>query len=172
VRGTHSFYIESHGRHSETLDLSETVGWFTEIYPLALEQPSKDAIGCIEYVKQKYRGIPSQGLGYGVLRYLSNDGALTERAQQYAPQVVFNYFGQVDGLARDSGLLEFSPDPCGPIACDELQMPYKLIFQGGVFDGCLMMKIEYDQRRFYEADIRSLADAVEVELLRLTGDSL
>jgi non-ribosomal peptide synthase protein (TIGR01720 family) len=168
-RGTHSVFMESHGRHSEHLDLAETVGWFTQIYPLALEQPAAEVMACIDYVKQKYRSVPNHGLGYGVLRYLCNDSTLTERSQQYAPQVVFNYFGQLDGFAGDGAFLEITSERAGPIAGPDHEMLGKLIFQGGVYSGCLTMRIEYDQRRFHPTDIGSLADAVTAELRRLTA---
>ena len=166
-RAIHSIYIMSHGRHSDELDLSETVGWFTETYPIALERSFDDVRGCLEYVKETYRSVPSHGLGYGVLRYLCNDRTLAEREERYSPQVVLNYSGQLDGFVNGAGDLEFSTDASGPIASDEHEMPYKLVFQGGVYAGSLAMTIEYNRRRFAETDIRSLADAFRNELLGL-----
>jgi hypothetical protein len=55
----------------------------------------------------------------------------------------------------------------GPIASDAHEMLCKLIFQGGVYSGCLTMRIEYDLRRFAETDITSLADAIRFELLKV-----
>jgi amino acid adenylation domain-containing protein/non-ribosomal peptide synthase protein (TIGR01720 family) len=89
--------LEGHGREDlfDSVDLSRTVGWFTSMFPVALEAP-EDWGGALKAVKEQLRAVPSRGLGYGALRYLAGSSGLSEGVQ---PQVSFNYLGQFDWAA-------------------------------------------------------------------------
>jgi non-ribosomal peptide synthase protein (TIGR01720 family) len=90
--------LEGHGREElgrEGVDISRTVGWFTTIYPMYVELEGGEAGNDLKKVKEQMRGVPSRGLGYGVLRYLQRDG---EQRLGRLPraEVMFNYLGQFD----------------------------------------------------------------------------
>ncbi|SDY29709.1 non-ribosomal peptide synthetase, partial [Lysobacter enzymogenes] len=92
------FGLEGHGREVglvEGADLSRTVGWFTSAFPLRLQLPHGDDDAALERalksVKEQLRALPDNGAGYGLLRYLREDGA---RLAGPAPQVGFNYLGR------------------------------------------------------------------------------
>ncbi|MGH3768373.1 MAG: amino acid adenylation domain-containing protein, partial [Pseudonocardiaceae bacterium] len=97
--------LEGHGREElfEGVDLSRTVGWFTTIFPVALELGGQRDWGrTLKSVKEQLRAVPGRGLGYGALRYLTQAGELAGGAP---PQVSFNYLGQFDwNTAADQGL--------------------------------------------------------------------
>jgi non-ribosomal peptide synthase protein (TIGR01720 family) len=85
--------LEGHGRGDllEGADLSRTVGWFTTIYPVALELPAEPAWGAaLTSVQEQLRAVPHRGLGYGALRYLC--GA----AEAPRPWVSFSYLRPFD----------------------------------------------------------------------------
>ncbi|WP_162034266.1 non-ribosomal peptide synthetase, partial [Chryseobacterium potabilaquae] len=89
----HAVLLEGHGREEifGTLDITDTVGWFTSMYPLCLSV-GLDIGSTIVHTKESLRGIPHHGLGYGgLLGYVSH--AL--------PCISFNYLGQLD--QQDSG---------------------------------------------------------------------
>ena len=89
--------VEHHGRDvpQTDLDVSCTVGWFTVLYPLALVLPEGDApLVHLRYTGDVLRRVPSRGIGYGVLRYLTPDAPLAAGAE---PRVVFNYLGDFRG---------------------------------------------------------------------------
>ncbi|MEU9117891.1 amino acid adenylation domain-containing protein, partial [Streptomyces sp. NPDC048483] len=75
--------VEGHGREelTESTDLSRTVGWFTSMYPAALDigELSGDraaALGlAVKRVKEQLRALPDNGIGYGLLRYLNPETA-------------------------------------------------------------------------------------------------
>ncbi|REC68653.1 condensation domain-containing protein, partial [Chryseobacterium rhizosphaerae] len=101
----HPVLLESHGREeiSGNLDITETVGWFTTMYPLLLRR-GKNLRDTIVSTKESLRIIPNNGIGYGSLI------GYTERE---LPKVSFNYLGQLDQelgeknwtiVAEDSGL--------------------------------------------------------------------
>jgi hypothetical protein len=82
------------------VDLSRTVGWFTSIYPVALEVPEgadSDWRGLIKSVRRQLRAIPGHGIGFGALRYLGAPAVRDRlRLDTAGPQVAFNYLGQWD----------------------------------------------------------------------------
>ncbi|MFE4456790.1 amino acid adenylation domain-containing protein, partial [Nocardia tengchongensis] len=80
--------LEGHGREQDSLpgaDLSRTIGWFTSIYPVALEAPGGDATALdsesmaalIKSVKEQLLAVPGKGIGFGLLRHLNPDTADT-----------------------------------------------------------------------------------------------
>ncbi|WP_328692161.1 non-ribosomal peptide synthase/polyketide synthase [Streptomyces caniferus] len=102
--------LEAHGREeiAEDIDLSRTVGWFTSIHPVRLDPGAVDAGQAfaggaaagtaLKHIKEQLRGIPDNGLGYGLLRYLNPDTAGL-LAQYDAPQIGFNYLGRTHSAA-------------------------------------------------------------------------
>ncbi|MEV0117626.1 amino acid adenylation domain-containing protein, partial [Streptomyces sp. NPDC050844] len=96
--------VESHGRQqfgSDGLDLSRTVGWFTGIHPVRLDAGGSVAVGeVVKRVKEQVRGVPGDGLGYGMLRYLNADTA-AELAALPTAQVGFNYLGRFSSGSGD-----------------------------------------------------------------------
>jgi non-ribosomal peptide synthase protein (TIGR01720 family) len=114
--------LETHGREdiSEQLDVSRTVGWFTAQYPLSLELTPGAYGKNLVAVKQRLRDVPRHGIGYGLLRYLSDDLHTRETFRRFArADVVFNYLGQMNageveenlgfGMAKESRGAERSP---------------------------------------------------------------
>ena len=84
--------MERHGREtSETsIDLSNTVGWFTSFFPLSLNFNSTSEIADkIISIKEQIRQIPNGGIGYGILRYLTPNFGEVDY-----PKIVFNYLGK------------------------------------------------------------------------------
>ena len=67
--------LEGHGREelADDVDVSRTVGWFTTHYPvlLNLKDPAQLKESLLA-IKEQLRRIPQRGLGYGLLRYLTN----------------------------------------------------------------------------------------------------
>ncbi|MCO8273926.1 amino acid adenylation domain-containing protein [Actinoplanes sp. TRM 88003] len=97
--------LESHGRTGEGLDLSETVGWFTSVYPVRLHAAGEPG-ALLKAVKEQLRSVPDGGGGYGRLRYGPDAAQWAERP---APQFAFNYLGRF-GDHREG---EFSPVAVG-----------------------------------------------------------
>lgn len=89
--------VEGHGRdESLQLDVSRTVGWFTKMYPMKFTLGQDDISWQIKQVKEKIRKVPNQGIGYGILRYLTNKMPYQEK------YVRFNYLGDAADEKRGS----------------------------------------------------------------------
>lgn len=82
--------LEGHGRDDlfERVDLSRTVGWFTSLYPFYIKLTKNDLSSQIKEVKKEIRRIPNNGVGFGILKYISN--AFNDRIKKY---VRFNFLG-------------------------------------------------------------------------------
>ncbi|MDU0291331.1 non-ribosomal peptide synthetase [Saccharothrix longispora] len=103
---------EGHGRHEDAvapgLDLSRTVGWFTNLYPVRVEVPpmrweevlaAGEPVGAaLKQVKEGLRAVPDHGLGWGLLRHLNPDTA-DKLAACPVPQIGFNYLGRTSAGA-------------------------------------------------------------------------
>ncbi|MFI9407607.1 amino acid adenylation domain-containing protein [Nocardia sp. NPDC052316] len=98
--------VEGHGRTEAILpgaDVARTVGWFTSVYPVAVDLTGIDladafaggaAAGtAIKTTKEQLRAVPDKGVGFGMLRYLTADTAAV-LAEGPTPQLSFNYLGR------------------------------------------------------------------------------
>src|SRR5947208_515585 len=107
------FEVEGHGREEvlADIDLSRTGGWFTSLFPVRLDAGAISvaealaggpALGrALKLIKEQLRGVPNNGLGYGLLRYL-NQQTGSQLARFASPQIGFNYLGLfAGGLAAD-----------------------------------------------------------------------
>src|SRR5436190_2803876 len=92
--------LEGHGREAifEDVDLSRTVGWFTSIFPVVLDLAAgDDPRSMLLSVKAELRRLPNRGMGYGLLRYLSEESDVVEKLRSLPPaEISFNYLGQFD----------------------------------------------------------------------------
>lgn len=114
--------LEGHGREAlfDDLDLTRTVGWFTTIFPVLLEVQSPGPQSVLTSVKEHLRGIPNKGIGYGLLKYLSDEesGLRTGRRAE----VSFNYLGHFE---QDTAtLFRLSRDPSGDVCSPRAQRSY------------------------------------------------
>lgn len=89
--------IERHGRDAaEQLDVSRTVGWFTNLYPLLFHIDSWRSIDeKIKRMKERSREIDQMSVQYGVQRYLTGRKEQTVRFP-----VRFNYLGDTSSMVQ------------------------------------------------------------------------
>jgi amino acid adenylation domain-containing protein/non-ribosomal peptide synthase protein (TIGR01720 family) len=161
--------LEGHGRHSllEDLDLSRTVGWFTSLYPFHLELGDEDGIGeQIRFLKERLRQVPSRGIGYGVLRFLGRDAGSYPR-----PQLCFNYLGQFDDTAGDSGWRPTEDtlgEPVGAPNNRELELEVEAVVLGGR----LRLTTAFSNRLHRRETIEILMSTLQEELATLLDHCL
>ncbi|WP_445571552.1 non-ribosomal peptide synthetase [Pseudomonas sp. E102] len=161
--------LEGHGREAlfDDIDLTRTVGWFTSVYPLRLS-PSADDIGTsIKAIKEQLRAVPHKGLGYGVLRYLTDSG--TREAMAGLPQalVTFNYLGQLDHALGQDALFRPLDEPLGAIHDPDAPLPNELSLDCQVSGGELALRWTFSAERHDRQSIAVLANAYLDELQHL-----
>ncbi len=155
--------LEGHGREElfEAVDISRTVGWFTSIFPalLTLDPAHRSQPGeTLKSVKEQLSCIPHQGIGYGLLRYISQDEAIqTNFESLHQAEMVFNYLGQTDQVLSGSTLFSRAYEATGPAQSLVETRPYVLEITGVVAEGKLHMTWKYSQNIHKSTTIEALA---------------
>jgi amino acid adenylation domain-containing protein/non-ribosomal peptide synthase protein (TIGR01720 family) len=150
--------LESHGRAGlfENLDITRTVGWFTSIYPVILELPNSDSIGDqIQFIKASLRKVPNNGIGYGLLKYLTAAKVSTEMSFNLFPQIVFNYLGRME-KSVSSQWFEIERVYDNNTVSPEMERLYDLEIEGIVVGGKLELSIEYNRKKYLKTTIEKL----------------
>jgi surfactin family lipopeptide synthetase A/lichenysin synthetase A len=174
--GDHNILInlEGHGREEiiEGMNISRTMGWFTTQYPIVLELPYETDPGYqIKRVKEHLRHIPNKGIGYGLLRYLTNDGYKSSLAFSLVPEISFNYLGHFADTAV-AGLFQRSPLSIGNPLSPETERLHPIDIVGVIEGDVLNMTITYNSLVFEEQSIVRLCSSFKTELLGLMDHCL
>jgi amino acid adenylation domain-containing protein/non-ribosomal peptide synthase protein (TIGR01720 family) len=161
--------LEGHGREEifEDVDLSRTVGWFTTIFPVLLDiEGAADPGDALKAVKEQLRRIPNRGIGYGVLRYLSENQKITDQLQaQPQAQIRFNYLGQSDQVFQESSLFAPAPEASGSGRSLQGNRRYLLDINGIIAGGQLRLDWTYSQAVHRQVTVESFAQHF-IEALR------
>ncbi|MGH3753654.1 MAG: non-ribosomal peptide synthase/polyketide synthase, partial [Pseudonocardiaceae bacterium] len=149
--------LEGHGREElfDQIDLSRTVGWFTTMFPVALPAaPDGDWGTRLTTIKEQLRAIPSRGLGYGALRYLTG-GRIPDTPQ---PRISFNYLGQFDWPTASDGLFTAMRGGLAAATAPGITRAHLLDIVGAIQDGHLEFTWFYAPGTHRETTIRALAE--------------
>ncbi|MET7768766.1 amino acid adenylation domain-containing protein [Nocardia sp. NPDC005366] len=100
--------LEGHGREESAVagaDLTRTIGWFTSMYPVALDlsgfdgdavlRGGEDAAALLKAVKEQLLSVPDRGIGFGMVRHLGSEAA--DELGGSLGQIGFNYLGRIAG---------------------------------------------------------------------------
>ncbi|MGP4845613.1 amino acid adenylation domain-containing protein [Marinobacter sp. 1Y8] len=144
--------LEGHGRDlpDQTLDLSRTLGWFTRLYPVALEAGA-DLTTTLKATKEHLRELPSGGLGFGVLKHLNQ--ATLDTCQGIG--LTFNYLGRFDGADKRASLVLTDGDT-GATRASNGFMANALVVDGLIRDGQLRFDWQFSRARFRAESIEQL----------------
>ncbi|WCM63689.1 non-ribosomal peptide synthetase [Paenibacillus polymyxa] len=157
--------LEGHGRESVVpeIDVTRTVGWFTSQYPVVLKMASLKNISLqIKSVKENLRRIPNKGIGYGLLKYLSETQTDTEFSAD--PEISFNYLGQFDqDLQKNT--LQVSTYSSGAPLSGNMQSSYVLEINGMIIGGRLEFTISYSCKQYAKETMVKLARLFRLKLL-------
>ncbi|HYP30131.1 MAG TPA: SDR family NAD(P)-dependent oxidoreductase [Blastocatellia bacterium] len=155
--------LEGHGRDAifEQVDLSRTAGWFTTMYPVALDlRGSSDPVAALKSVKQHLRSIPGNGLGYGVLKYLSR---AADSRGPVAPlpeaEVSFLYLGQFDQVMGEASPFAPAGESCGPIQNEMGNRPHLLAVTGFVSEGRFQSVWTYSENVHKRSTVEALSQS-------------
>ncbi|MEU2057650.1 non-ribosomal peptide synthetase [Streptomyces bungoensis] len=156
-RATVAVGLEGHGREDQLfddLDLSRTVGWFTSLFPVALELPDGDWGTALKSVKEQLRAVPDRGVGYGALRHLAGDETL---AAAPLPGISFNYLGRFDWSADGGALVGSVPGGLGGAEDPGAPRPHLLDVVARVEGDELEITWHYSGGRHREETVAALA---------------
>ncbi|MDR6226883.1 non-ribosomal peptide synthetase [Desmospora profundinema] len=151
--------LEGHGREDllEGVQVTRTVGWFTASFPVLLDTGGQEWESIVSGVKKALNQTPNKGVGYSLLRYLTDAdkrGPLTVRLR---PEMMFNYLGEFrNGLAKEE--VDSSTMPVGELIDPNMPWPYAIDINGFVVGNRLTFTLRYDRHRFHEETMRRLTD--------------
>lgn len=151
--------LEGHGREDIFADvnLSRTVGWFTTHFPVLLNLVNVADLGnALKTVKEQLRAIPNRGLGYGVLRYLSDEGEKLQALPQ--AEVLFNYLGQTDQVMSQSSLFSPAKESAGSARSLRGNRVYLIEVVAIVTGGKLQVNWIYSEAIHQQATVEKLAN--------------
>jgi non-ribosomal peptide synthase protein (TIGR01720 family) len=153
--------LEGHGREEigSFIDLTRTVGWFTTMFPVLLDLTGVFALDdALKSIKEQLRKIPNQGIGYGLLRYLSGDEMITKQlAALPQAQISFNYLGQLDQMLTDSSLLKHAAESSGPPLSGRQERSHLLDLTGMIAGGRLQITWTYSENVHRRETVERLA---------------
>ncbi|QOS97403.1 amino acid adenylation domain-containing protein [Brevibacterium sp. JNUCC-42] len=156
--------LEGHGRETivEGIDLSRTIGWFTTIYPVLFEVGNEQLSHVIKHVKETLRNVPHNGIGFGILQYLTQSDV--SQSQLSPHHISFNYLGQMGQDSTksepDSGFLINTGDQISPMNAN----PNSLNLTCLVMDGTLHVTFDYNPQRYKQETMERLADRYKSNL--------
>ncbi len=172
--------MEGHGREEldSELDLSQTVGWFTILYPMQLVMHGDSIAELICGVKESIRAVPNNGIGYGISHEINCN--LLQDIHTDKPggaDILFNYLGQFDRTfdrTSDSTLEGF----CGELSLigepvsSQRRLTHGLSLNGFISEGSLKFALSYDGKMYAESDITLLAVYIKQALKDVTEHCL
>ncbi|SFW51679.1 non-ribosomal peptide synthetase [Selenomonas ruminantium] len=173
-RDSLSLQLEGHGREyiGKELLTDRTIGWFTSIFPVVLEQLNGEAQHDLIRVKETLHRIPNKGVGYNVLAFVEGQHKLAFE-KNLIPKMVFNYLGDVAG-AEDNRKY-FAPDSKDGFStgldyqavknCDGPDLAVNCLIDGG----CFNLYLDYNAGLYDEKTAESFANGILKEIGELTA---
>ncbi|GJM33278.1 MAG: hypothetical protein DHS20C18_22790 [Saprospiraceae bacterium] len=162
--------LEGHGREAlfEAIDISNTVGWFTNKYPVRLElEATMEEGSLIKSIKEQLRSIPEKGMGYGCLKYLHPSSNIRTELSGKAWDIVFNYLGQFDNSTNNSTRFSLANETPGTSVSPDTEVDHNLEIIGAVSEGQLSLTWHYSGKAFKETTIQELANQYKSNLTHL-----
>ena len=163
--------MEGHGRQELTddLDLSQTIGWFTTIYPLNLMSHAMDPQSIICTVKELCRSIPNHGIGFGILKYLTKEKAILE---SQSPSVLFNYLGQFSHNEDVVRSFPMTNEGAGQSVSNDRKPNHGLNFNGAISQNRLSFSLSFDQSRYQTEAIEQFSNEIKKALVTIVDHCL
>ncbi|CAI6312177.1 unnamed protein product [Periconia digitata] len=106
--GFPAVFNESHGREpwNDQIDISQTVGWFTVVSPILLENVNSEFhLDVVRRVKDWRRAMPDKGFQYFSSKYLTQEGRSAYKNHLPA-EILFNYEGRYQSLEKKDAILK------------------------------------------------------------------
>lgn len=158
--------LESHGRDVNVGDLciNRTVGWFTSYHPVIIKASEKDDVDkTIRVVKETLRQVHNDGIGYGVLKYLTSHHLKQDITFKVIPEIEFNYLGQFKNIEAPDNALTIT-GMVGETVSPEAETGVEMIITASIPDDTLLIRIEYNRTKFDNDTMDKLMKNIETSL--------
>ncbi|MBP2328530.1 amino acid adenylation domain-containing protein/non-ribosomal peptide synthase protein (TIGR01720 family) [Kibdelosporangium banguiense] len=151
--------LEGHGREPlfDDVDLSRTVGWFTDLVPVTLPAVEGGWGTALKTVKEQLRAVPHHGIGHGLARYLRTDTTQVLAATP-DPLLLFNYVGRLDRQRGPAGRFSELPDRLAADRAGESPRSYLINVEAAISGGQLRVHWVYSTHRHREDTVRRISE--------------
>lgn len=162
-----AFLVEGHGREAlfDDLDLSRTVGWFTNLYPVVLPYSAGDPPERqLSSIAESLHAVPGHGMGYALLRYMSRDLAVREVLTGLPPaEISFLHLGQIERAFVEDALIRPAMESAGPMRHPAAVRAFTFELSSALRDGALGLAWEFGRDSHATATVEGLlARTIEV----------
>lgn len=156
--------MERHGREDigENLDLSNTLGWFTTIYPFLLDVGKNQKYSEIIQVKEDVRKVPNKGIGYNIFKYIKK-----ELNHNHLYSIQFNFLGDFDNTfeSKDNSQFNFADYSIASSVLEEnAGIDYLFSISGMIVNGVLSLSIIYSLQQFSEKTVQNFKERFKTRL--------
>ncbi|MGB5930643.1 MAG: amino acid adenylation domain-containing protein, partial [Cyclobacteriaceae bacterium] len=169
--------MEGHGREEviSEMDVTGTVGWFTNLYPVALHIPgnTNNLKDWIISTKEQLRAVPDKGLSFGALQYYHPDHEVRNILRKAEWNIEFNYLGQIQATGNQiDTVLNRSSEDMGRQMHPTTPTDSPLTLTAMVVDGKLHIWWGFDHHKFTEQAVMDIGDHYMSEIENLTDHCL
>lgn len=149
--------MEGHGREAidPNIQIDRTIGWFTSVYPIVLDNLGCDISLLIRQTKETIRKLPVNGIGYGILKMLP-ESELTN----IQPDITFNYLGEFHFDDDNENDFSISPLEHGRAISEQDQFHTKLSLDSFVSNGKLQLTLTYKASGFSDSQMSFLLESI------------
>lgn len=156
--------IESHGREyiAEGLDLSNSIGWFTNIYPLPIENvnTNKGYMDLLKQIKEKLLTIPYNGIVYGINKFIGNGSV-----KDFPKYISFNYMGKYNSSnKKNKNTIKFDTFISGYERSDLNVREHIIDLNCSILNNELILNWSYDSTVISDEFIQNIANLYKIEL--------
>ena len=132
------------------------------MYPIYLEIADQAEIGYqIKEIKEQIRAVPNKGLGYGVLKYLSE-----KIVGDHAPSIALNYLGQLDE-GFDNELFKLLPDTDTTNVSKNRYLDHTIELELFIQNQSLFIKTHFRTKTGIESWMNQFAETFQNELTEI-----
>ncbi|AJS58358.1 hypothetical protein UB51_07420 [Paenibacillus sp. IHBB 10380] len=156
--------VESHGRYSDSIDVSRTVGWLTSFHPVLINGQHSTTSELIKVVKRQLREVKENSSEYGLLSFLKKVPSL----EYELPEIRFNYLGEF----ADAQNALFDLESFSAQLSKQNTFTAKLDITCQIIRGSFELQIAYSDQMFHENTINKIRDLYLVHLKAITSDAV
>lgn len=175
-RNPPTVFNESHGREvwDESLDISRTIGWFTTIHPVHLEQKKQtmNLLDVIKRVKDSIRKVPHKGWTFFSSQF-ANEQSVQSFESQFCLELVFNFGGLYQQMEREDAFFQNIDPPsmdCTPETSVGAHRFSLFEVNTSVTRGELGVNIFFDQRISQQEKVSAWVAQFQSTLLDIARD--
>jgi len=146
------------------LNISRSIGWFTCMYPFVIDTSiSNNIINIVEKVSHDFDKIPDKGIGYGMLKHMSNNYCYTSELQ---PNILLNHLGRSNS---SEGELEYVVEDVNKHHISQgRKQRFDIMITTRITNNKLGITIEFNHKQYSENLIAELMHSFEEHIKIIT----